>query len=77
MTGLAWSWAWPGTSIAAFVFIGTAVFLGASMKAPFTGLVLVLEFTQQGAQILVPTALAIGAAVAATAWAERSAPDAS
>lgn len=77
VTGLAWSWAWPGTSIAAFVFIGTAVFLGASMKAPFTGLVLVLEFTQQGAQILVPTALAIGAAVAATAWAERSAPDAS
>ncbi|MBB6333876.1 chloride channel protein [Schaalia hyovaginalis] len=77
VTGLAWSWAWPGTSIAAFVFIGAAVFLGASMKAPFTGLVLVLEFTQQGAQILVPTALAIGAAVAATAWAERSAPDAS
>lgn len=72
VTGLAWSWAWPGTSIAAFVFIGAAVFLGASMKAPFTGLVLVLEFTQQGAQILVPTALAIGAAVAATAWAERS-----
>ncbi len=72
VSGLLWSWMWPGTSIAAFVFIGAAVFLGASMKAPFTGLVLVLEFTHQGTEILVPAVLAIGGAVAATAWAERS-----
>lgn len=74
VSGLAWSWIWPGTSIATFVFIGAAVFLGASMKAPFTGLVLVMEFTHQGAEILVPAVLAIGGAVAATAWAERSEP---
>lgn len=72
VTGLLWSQIWPGTSIAAFVFIGAAVFLGASMKAPLTGLVLLMEFTHQGSEILVPTILAIGKAVAATAWAERT-----
>lgn len=72
VTGLLWSQIWPGTSIAAFVFIGAAVFLGASMKAPLTGLVLLMEFTHQGSEILVPTILAIGGAVAASAWAERT-----
>ncbi|WP_022869121.1 chloride channel protein [Schaalia vaccimaxillae] len=73
VTGLLWSQVWPGTSIAAFAFIGAAVFLGSSMKAPFTGLILVMEFTHQGSEILVPAVIAIGGAVAATAWAERSA----
>lgn len=72
VTGLLWSQIWPGTSIAAFVFIGAAVFLGASMKAPLTGLLLVVEFTHEGSEILVPMILAIGGAVAATAWAEQA-----
>lgn len=76
VTGLAWSQIWPGTDLAAFVFIGAAVFLGASMKAPFTGLILVMEFTHQGAEILVPAVLAVSGAVAATAWAERTRPHA-
>ncbi|WP_455159613.1 chloride channel protein [Schaalia cardiffensis] len=53
-------------------FIGAAVFFGASMTAPLTGLVLLMEFTHQGNEILVPTILAIGKAVAASAWAERT-----
>ncbi|WP_165217313.1 chloride channel protein [Schaalia sp. ZJ1691] len=73
VTGMLWSLMWPGTSLAAFVFIGAAVFLGSSMKAPFTGLILVIEFTHQGAELLVPACVAIGGAVAATAWAQRSA----
>lgn len=42
------------------------------MTAPLTGLVLLMEFTHQGNEILVPTILAIGKAVAASAWAERT-----
>ena len=41
------------------------------MNAPFTGLILVIEFTAQGPTILVPAALAVGGATAATAWLTR------
>ena len=63
--------AWPGSEIAAFAFIGAAAFLGTSMKAPFTGLILVIEFTGQGATILVPAVLAVGGATAAATWLSR------
>ena len=71
--GLPWATAWPGSEIAAFAFIGAAAFLGASMKAPFTGLILVIEFTGQGATILVPAVLAVGGATAAATWLSRRA----
>ena len=69
--GLPWAAAWPGSEVAAFAFIGAAAFLGASMNAPFTGLILVIEFTAQGPTILVPAALAVGGATAATTWLTR------
>ena len=69
--GLPWAAAWPGSQVAAFAFIGAAAFLGASMNAPFTGLILVIEFTAQGPMILVPATLAVGGATAATAWLSR------
>ena len=69
--GLPWAAAWPGSEIAAFAFIGAAAFLGTSMKAPFTGLILVIEFTGQGATILVPAVLAVGGATAAATWLSR------
>ena len=71
--GLPWATAWPGSEIAAFALIGAAAFLGASMKAPFTGLILVIEFTGQGPTILVPTVLAVGGATAAATWLSRRA----
>ena len=71
--GLPWATAWPGSEIAAFAFIGAAAFLGTSMKAPFTGLILVIEFTGQGATILVPAVLAVGGATAAATWLSRRA----
>ena len=43
------------------------------MKAPFTGLILVIEFTGQGATILVPAVLAVGGATAAATWLSRRA----
>ena len=69
--GLPWASAWPGSEVAAFAFIGAAAFLGASMNAPFTGLILVIEFTGQGPTILVPAVLAVGGATAATTWLTR------
>ena len=69
--GLPWAAAWPGSQVAAFAFIGAAAFLGASMNAPFTGLILVIEFTAQGPTIPVPATLAVGGATAATAWLSR------
>lgn len=73
LIGLPWAAAWPGSEIAAFAFLGAATFLGASMNAPFTGLILVIEFTAQGPTILVPAILAVGGATAATTWLTRRA----
>ena len=73
LIGLPWTAAWPGSEIAAFAFLGAATFLGASMNAPFTGLILVIEFTAQGPTILVPAILAVGGATAAATWLTRRA----
>ncbi|WP_022904555.1 chloride channel protein [Curtobacterium sp. B8] len=61
-----WLLLWPvdSSSLAAFAFVGAAAFLATTMRAPFTALVLVLEFTQQGTDILVPALLAIAGSVA-------------
>ncbi|OIH94474.1 chloride channel protein [Curtobacterium sp. MCBA15_001] len=64
--GGAWLLLWPadGPSLASFAFIGAAAFLATTMRAPFTALVLVVEFTEQGTDILIPALLAITGSVA-------------
>ncbi|OII10710.1 chloride channel protein [Curtobacterium sp. MCBA15_009] len=64
--GGAWLLLWPadGPGLAAFAFVGAAAFLATTMRAPFTALVLVVEFTQQGVDVLVPALLAVSGAVA-------------
>lgn len=64
--GAAWLLLWPtdGGSVAAFAFVGAAAFLATTMRAPFTALVLVVEFTQEGTDILIPSLLAVSGAVA-------------
>ena len=61
-----WLLLWPadGPSLAAFAFVGAAAFLATTMRAPFTALVLVVEFTQQGTDILIPSILAVAGSVA-------------
>jgi H+/Cl- antiporter ClcA len=61
--GGAWTLLWPGTTLAAFAFVAAAAFLAASLRAPFTALVLVVEFTGQGPALLVPAILAIAGSV--------------
>lgn len=64
--GGAWSLVWPGSPVAAFAFVAAAAFLASSMRAPFTALILVLEFTGQGPALLAPTMIAIAGSVAVT-----------
>lgn len=52
--GLAWSQLWPGSPVGAFAMIGAAAMIGASMQAPLAALVLVLELTHNGFELMVP-----------------------
>jgi CIC family chloride channel protein len=52
--GEAWSLAWPGSAVGAFAMVGAVAMIGASMQAPLTALVLVLELTHSGFQLMVP-----------------------
>jgi CIC family chloride channel protein len=61
--GLLWSQAWPGEPSGAFAIVGAAAMIGASMQAPFSGIVLVLELTHTGFAFAVPM---ISATVGAT-----------
>ncbi len=64
--GILWSMAWPGSPTGAYAMIGAAAMLGAGMQAPLASLVLVLELTYSGLQIIVPmmTATIIATVVA-------------
>ncbi len=62
-TGSLWAELWPGSALPGFALLGAAAFLAVSMRAPLTGLVLVIEFTNQGPQLLAPLMLCIAGAV--------------
>jgi chloride channel protein, CIC family len=64
--GGAWSLAWPGSPIGAFAMVGGAAMIGASMQAPLTALVVVLELTHSGFGIVVPMMAAVVTATAVT-----------
>ena len=66
--GGAWSLLWPGTPIGAFAMVGAAAMLGASMQAPLVALVLVLELTHSGFQIMAPMIAAVVIATAVTRY---------
>jgi len=52
--GLAWTHVWPGAPVGAFALIGAAAMIGASMQAPLAGLVLVIELTHSGFDLMLP-----------------------
>lgn len=62
----------PGTSVAAFAFVGASAFLASTMRAPMTGLILVQEFTGQGPDLLIPAMVAIAGALAIVHFLERT-----
>ena len=58
LAGDLWVHLWPGSPIGAFALIGAAAMIGASMQAPLSGLVLVLELTHTGFALALPMMLA-------------------
>lgn len=62
----------PGTSAAAFAFVGAAAFLASTMRAPMTGLILASEFTGMSPDMLVPAMLATAGALAVVYFLERT-----
>jgi len=66
--GLAWSLLWHGSPVGAFALVGAAAMIGASMQAPLTALVLVLELTHSGFSIVVPMMAATVGATAVTRY---------
>lgn len=62
--GVVWDAVWPGEPLAAFALLGSAAFLAVTMRAPLTALLLVMEFTNQGPDMLAPIMLCIAGAVA-------------
>ena len=66
--GQAWSLLWPGAPAGAYAMLGAAAFIGAATQAPLAGLVLVLELTHSGVDLLVPMILATVVATAIARW---------
>ena len=56
--GLAWNHIWPGSPVGAFALIGAAAMIGAAMQAPLAGLVLVVELTHSGLNLMIPIMVA-------------------
>lgn len=59
LLGGGWSLIWPGSPIAACAAVAAAAFLATSIRAPVTGIVLVIEFTHTGVAMLVPILIAV------------------
>jgi chloride channel protein, CIC family len=66
--GIAWSHLWPGSAVGAYAMVGAAAMIGAAMQAPLAGLVLVLELTRSGFQLIVPMIAATAIATAVSRY---------
>ncbi len=66
-----WRAAWPGEPLGAFAVVGASAFLAASMRMPLTAIVLVVEFTRVGHDVLIPMLIAMVGAVAVFRLLER------
>jgi H+/Cl- antiporter ClcA len=54
---------WPGAPIAAFAVIGAAAVLATTQRAPLCAIVLVMEFTETGLDLLIPILIAVAGAL--------------
>jgi H+/Cl- antiporter ClcA len=63
LTGNLWVLVWPGAPTAAFAIIGAAAVLATTQRAPLCAIVLVMEFTQTGLDLLIPMLIAVAGAL--------------
>lgn len=54
-----WALLWPGASGTGLAVVAAAAFLAANMRAPFTAIALIIEFTDTGFSLLLPIFLAV------------------
>ena len=66
--GRLWLELWPGTPVGGFALVGAAAMVGCAMQAPITGLVLVLELTHSGFDLMIPMIVATVLATAAVRY---------
>ena len=63
LTGDLWVLMWPGAPTAAFALIGAAAVLATTQRAPLCAIVLIMEFTQTGLDLLIPMLIAVAGAL--------------
>ncbi len=61
-----WAFVWPGADGTALAIVAAAAFLASNMRAPFTAIALVIEFTDTGFTLLLPIFLAVAGSLAAS-----------
>jgi H+/Cl- antiporter ClcA len=68
LTGDLWTQLWPGAPTGAFAMIGAAAVLATTQRAPLCAIVLILEFTHTGLDLLVPMLIAVAGAMVVSRW---------
>ena len=63
LTGNLWVQLWPGAPTAAFAIIGAAAVLATTQRAPLCAIVLIMEFTHPGLDLLMPMLIAVAGAM--------------
>jgi CIC family chloride channel protein len=67
-----WAYVWPGADGTALAIVAAAAFLASTMRAPLTAIVLVIEFTATGFDLLLPIFLAVAGSLAASRLTSRA-----
>ncbi|WP_076494451.1 chloride channel protein [Microbacterium sp. RURRCA19A] len=67
-----WALIWPGADATGLAIVAAAAFLASNMRAPFTAIVLVIEFTATGFDLLLPIFLAVAGSLAAARLTSRA-----
>lgn len=66
-----WAVIWPGADGTALAIVAAAAFLASNMRAPFTAIALIIEFTDTGFTLLLPIFLAVAGSLAASRLTSR------
>lgn len=66
-----WAFVWPGADGTALAVVAASAFLASNMRAPFTAIALIIEFTNTGFDLLLPIFLAVAGSLAASKLTSR------
>ncbi|WP_154097343.1 chloride channel protein [Microbacterium testaceum] len=66
-----WAFVWPGADGTALAIVAASAFLASNMRAPFTAIALIIEFTNTGFTLLLPIFLAVAGSLVASKLTSR------